>query len=807
MNAKTNKLCYVLPLTLVLLLMSGPRIGVVSIAQADNEELTGMIHLNGATISFEDTDKTGQDDTVDDTGAGTAEKSNKKETIKVTLPSGKTTNPVKVSLPNNQDGQSPIVHISDTVTDNSWPQWMTEYQAVLWDVSLVDSYIDLSYERNIYFRDDGFSFLKYFLYDVDKDGVPELFLQSSVDLFAVLTYDDSLKGLGFNSYEFINEETGEIIVHGHWHGAGGSGEYEWQIYKIQHLPTQLNQEYIDKMGDQYSVYNAATSKYEDDKAKYNDIYNRSVKGSTPISSFSLYDINDSSGLQEWNASPQNGSGASVLDTLLDVDETDWYAKYVISAYDRGLMNGVSLQLFDPDGTLTVAQAITMGTRLHSTYYGLQPELGDDDPWYSREVEYATANGLIQPDEFRDYDTPITRRAFDGILSQAIRDEDALPELNNVKTIPDVPSDTQYADAIYRLYRAGVLSGSDATGTFQPNRSITRAEAATILVRMADEETRVSFELTPSAQAAERQEDFASSKGFQRTLPKTNRSAAPDKNAPVTAQNLLALLKAYDPDGAWILEKSAEIGFSDPLFWLFGAETIGETETELGSAVHEECHIYAHSLLNGGGRFKKYYNGESTTMWGGSENIYIGNGEYITISFTDVFDSKEMADVIPEKFRSVRFETYIGSFAMSLLGSRQYGVYGLLDEFAAYCWGFNNEVVMKEYFDPENSGGEKQIGSTTVWSESDGYLPWAEFRYYILSYMLYAKEHYPDVYEGLLSNTDFRKAFTTIDNIFGGLVSEYRAGLTRTSGFESQFLELMSEVEQPAYQEMLQLMKN
>ena len=78
---------------------------------------------------------------------------------------------------------------------------------------------------------------------------------------------------------------------------------------------------------------------------------------------------------------------------------------------------------------------------------------------------------------------------------------------------------------------------------------------------------------------------------------------------------------------------------------------------------------------------------------------------------------------------------------------------------------------------------------------------------MLSYMLYAKEHYPDVYTGLLSNADFRKAFTTIDNIYGGLVSEYRAGLARTSGFESQFLELMAEVEQPAYQEILQLMSS
>ncbi len=38
--------------------------------------------------------------------------------------------------------------------------------------------------------------------------------------------------------------------------------------------------------------------------------------------------------------------------------------------------------------------------------------------------------------------------------------------------------------ILRLYRAGVLSGSDALGTFHPDRPISRAETAAIVSRVA-----------------------------------------------------------------------------------------------------------------------------------------------------------------------------------------------------------------------------------------------------------------------------------------------------------------------------------
>lgn len=62
-------------------------------------------------------------------------------------------------------------------------------------------------------------------------------------------------------------------------------------------------------------------------------------------------------------------------------------------------------------------------------------------------------------------------------------------------IPDVDMNADYADAVYLLYRAGVLSGSDANGTFNPDSTISRAEVATIVTRMVEPTLRKTIELS------------------------------------------------------------------------------------------------------------------------------------------------------------------------------------------------------------------------------------------------------------------------------------------------------------------------
>ena len=172
----------------------------------------------------------------------------------------------------------------------------------------------------------------------------------------------------------------------------------------------------------------------------------------------------------------------------DVAPEDWYNAGIRTAYELGLMGGESDSWFNAAGQITVAQAIITAARLHSIYHTGSRGFLSGDPWYAPYISYAKEHGIITGDP--DIYAPATRAQFADILSHALP-ADALEPVNDigVDAIPDVKSGGEYADSIYMLYRAGVLTGSNARHAFYPKSSISRAEAAVIVARMADKSLR------------------------------------------------------------------------------------------------------------------------------------------------------------------------------------------------------------------------------------------------------------------------------------------------------------------------------
>ena len=138
-----------------------------------------------------------------------------------------------------------------------------------------------------------------------------------------------------------------------------------------------------------------------------------------------------------------------------------------------------------------AQAITLAARMRKLYTTGSGSFSATSPWHKAYSDYALSQKIITSVP-ADMEATLTRQEFAAILANALPDA-ALPAINTVKagSIPDVyRSDA----AIYKLYRAGVFAGNDAAGTFRPNDPISRAEVATVLVRMADPNARVLFTL-------------------------------------------------------------------------------------------------------------------------------------------------------------------------------------------------------------------------------------------------------------------------------------------------------------------------
>lgn len=182
----------------------------------------------------------------------------------------------------------------------------------------------------------------------------------------------------------------------------------------------------------------------------------------------------------------------------DVSNTAWYADNVKTVYNYGLMNGVDSGKFNPQGAITIAETITIAARVHCSYYvgeNISIDSNADFPvWYEPYLIYCTDAIIINKD-YPDYNAPITRAEFAKIISGSVDPID-LEEINTIDdgAIPDVPSDTEYADGVYLLYRAGVLTGADSNGSFNPDATITRAEAAAVITRIIDPSLRQSLDL-------------------------------------------------------------------------------------------------------------------------------------------------------------------------------------------------------------------------------------------------------------------------------------------------------------------------
>ena len=178
----------------------------------------------------------------------------------------------------------------------------------------------------------------------------------------------------------------------------------------------------------------------------------------------------------------------------DVPAGSWYAAGVQSAYELGLMTGTGANAFDPSGNLTLAETVVLAARLHSIYTGDGASFTGGATWYQPYVDYAIQNGIIASGAYSDYNATATRAQFASILAAALPSE-ALPAINTVTALPDVDANATYAAAALKLYNAGILTGSDASGTFNPTSSIQRSEVATIVTRMADQSQRKTFTLS------------------------------------------------------------------------------------------------------------------------------------------------------------------------------------------------------------------------------------------------------------------------------------------------------------------------
>lgn len=225
----------------------------------------------------------------------------------------------------------------------------------------------------------------------------------------------------------------------------------------------------------------------------------------------------------------------------DVPAGSKWAENVRSIYEVGLMAGVTDTRFDTDGTLTIIQTVVMACRLHSAYCDEGTSLEElmesagNGPWYQPYAAYALEHQIADLSWVEDVNTAISRGDFAGTMWNAVPDE-ALTVINSVEdgAIPDVSTASPYAPPVYTLYRAGILTGNDAKGTFTPNSTISRGAVAAIVSRIADASLRRSVTLARAPFQPVPMKDLDNLKSLQKKCTDAEFTQAYDKAVEMVA---------------------------------------------------------------------------------------------------------------------------------------------------------------------------------------------------------------------------------------------------------------------------------
>jgi len=183
----------------------------------------------------------------------------------------------------------------------------------------------------------------------------------------------------------------------------------------------------------------------------------------------------------------------LINPFVDVKESAWYHDEIVKAVATEIINGKTKTEFKPDDLLTYAEALKLAACMRQKYDDGKVTLKNGSPWYQTYVDYCKEKKIISR-EFA-YTENATRAGYMEIFANALPEE-AFEEVNSIPdgSILDVKSSATYAHYVYKLYRAGIVTGVDKDHNCNPEANIKRSEVAVIIARMMDSGERVEFSM-------------------------------------------------------------------------------------------------------------------------------------------------------------------------------------------------------------------------------------------------------------------------------------------------------------------------
>lgn len=180
-------------------------------------------------------------------------------------------------------------------------------------------------------------------------------------------------------------------------------------------------------------------------------------------------------------------------TFSDVPSNHWAAQPIIEMTEQGLFSGTTTPVngvgtFAPDATMTRGAFLTVLTRW---LFGDELDAMSavpGAPWWKNNYTLALQNGLLKDKELDgDLDKAMSRQEMAVVLARAAQGLGLAPDtLVSESAIPDWYSIGEgYREGVRFSYSMGFIGGVDSKGTFNPNGTLTRAQAATVVYRLLE----------------------------------------------------------------------------------------------------------------------------------------------------------------------------------------------------------------------------------------------------------------------------------------------------------------------------------
>lgn len=168
-------------------------------------------------------------------------------------------------------------------------------------------------------------------------------------------------------------------------------------------------------------------------------------------------------------------------------EGHWAEEYIQELAERNVIEGMDDGLFHPEESVTNSQFVTM---LIKSRYGEMTQ--GEGSWYSVYMDFALQNGIISDLETEFPGNAITRQSVARIIHELLLKACNEPDEDNwqdAEVLPDLYSCHTCVMHIAQVYVKGIMTGRD-DGAFHLTDTLTRAEAAAVIMRVIEPSLRV-----------------------------------------------------------------------------------------------------------------------------------------------------------------------------------------------------------------------------------------------------------------------------------------------------------------------------